>query len=254
MTNMLQVVGALRRALRLKKKLCAGIVLCAGFDMALVSSIHWPVHLEDETNISSRQVILTSFVFFDVADKTASDGIVRFASTLRGSGSQAAVIVFVTNYPDDLREKAKKFGVSIISYTPGVMSSTQLFSSSSVRFWLYHRFMQRYGTQFDYVMTSDVSDVVFQKDPFSPLRSPSVAGRPVIMAALEETLITEDGINGYWVRKCFGAATLERMVTRPVSCSGTTIGDRASMELYIEEMESVQRRNVFCSVQGVDQG
>lgn len=221
-------------------------------DAAIVQSIYWPDDLATQTSVESRQVILTSFVFFSLTDTAAMDGVKRFVATLRGSGSQAAVIVFVVNAPPGLRGALSKFRAAIVEYEPGVLATTQLFSSSSVRFWLYNRFMSRYGAFFDFVMISDVSDVVFQKNPFESISTSSAA--PLILAALEETDITAEGINGYWVKKCFGAETLERLISQPVSCSGTTIGDRASMAIYIDEMEAVQRRSVFCSVQGVDQG
>lgn len=246
------------------------------FDFLLVSDVEWPsdpVELLRDRELSSangkHDLVLGMYAFPDVAvtaDPNIFDGLKRFAATLRQTAKcNACVVIFMPRIPDGLAATLSTYGVTLLVYTPAFASRVGLYSFSSLRFTLYKMFLDRYSDLFSRVMTSDISDVVFQTNPFDAAMSKvfqphggSVSSHvhrmPFIAAALEETFIQPQGVNGYWVKKCFGAGTLAQMVGQRVSCSGTTVGDIHSMKAYIKEMDAQMRSSVFCAPQGMDQG
>jgi hypothetical protein len=138
----------------------------------------------------------------------------------------------------------------------GVSGQTGLYTFSSLRFTLADMFLDRLGAHFTFVMTSDLSDVVFTADPFKAI--PNALGKTerdrFLAAALEATTIDREGINGYWIRTCFGEQVAKHFEGLPISCSGTTLGDITSMRQYVSAMDKEMRSSAFCSAQGTDQG
>lgn len=39
--------------------------------------------------------------------------------------------------------------------------------------------------------------------------------------------------NSGWIEKCYGSAALESIQTEPISCSGTTLGSRDGIIIYV---------------------
>lgn len=238
------------------------------FDAIVYRSISWPEHGEAESRWlqDSTDVVLGIYSFPSAVRTPHStfEGLVRFAATLRRSGSSAVVVIFLPWIPDGLRDSLIASRVVLIKYDEGLAVQVGWYSFSSLRFTLYRRFLDRYPDRYSRVMTSDVSDVVFQADPFESAEDETrklvgtvggVADRiRFIAAALEETTITGDGVNGYWIKTCFGSAELNQMLGLQISCSGTTVGDAESMREYIISMDSHMRTGVFCAAQGIDQG
>ena len=82
------------------------------------------------------------------------------------------------------------------------------------------------------VLLTDVRDVLFQADPFAGLPR---AGLAVGMETRRLTLATEP-FNARQITLAYGAEGLRRIGGQPVSCSGVTYGDRASMLRYLRLM------------------
>jgi hypothetical protein len=109
---------------------------------------------------------------------------------------------------------------------------------------------------YEYVMLSDARDVFFQRDishfPFD--------SDVDMFFAQEEKLIGECPINSGWILDLYGAECLSELKTRPVLCSGTTIGSPKAIIKYLNAMiEHVERvdtefHNRFGYLGGIDQG
>lgn len=82
------------------------------------------------------------------------------------------------------------------------------------------------------ILLSDVRDVIFQTDPFEKL---PVSGLAISLEVPDYTIGTERW-NQSRVLLIYGEATLRQVAGHPVSCSGVTAGDAASMRQYLELM------------------
>eukprot|EP00759_Apiculatamorpha_spiralis_P031557 PhF_6_TR3344/c1_g1_i1/m.4723 len=189
--------------------------------------------------------------------------IVRFVSSLRRSGSTAEVVLFIRKalqkpLEEALGEELIAQHLHLVAVTPGWRTRVGLYLFSSLRFTLYKLFLDTYGDCFSAVMTTDVTDVVFVSDPFTACNVNDQCKDETLIAALEhkDTRISAtEGINGYWIEKCFGSDVRKKFIGTQVSCSGTTIGTVHIMKRYVTEMDRVMRfGGPFCGVQGVDQG
>lgn len=102
------------------------------------------------------------------------------------------------------------------------------------------------------ILLTDVRDVVFQGDPFKHMPGTGLA---VSMESPSHTLATEP-FNAGWIKLAGGAAMLRQIGDRPVSCSGVTGGDRASILHYLRLMnrEILGLGLRAAGQSGVDQG
>jgi hypothetical protein len=101
---------------------------------------------------------------------------------------------------------------------------------SESRFIVYLEHLRRHS--YERVLLTDVRDVLFQSDPFAAL---PVSGLAVSLEPDRYTIATEPW-NERMVRLLYGDLVLAEIGHRPVSCSGVTYGDRASMLRYLELM------------------
>jgi hypothetical protein len=100
------------------------------------------------------------------------------------------------------------------------------------RFFRYGELLRPASRPYDRILLTDVSDVVFQADPF--------AGLPTgdLLCFMEEAgrTIGVDPMNSQWVREVLGQESLDRIADRPISCSGTTIGTHRAILDYIDRL------------------
>jgi hypothetical protein len=115
----------------------------------------------------------------------------------------------------------------------------QLEGLQSLRYLHYYRYIALRSPPPDFVMITDLRDVMFQRDPFEdPVRGLEV------YAEDGSVRIGNDVFNTRWLRDLVESAELEKMIGAPVFCSGTVIGTRDAMLSYLFEMaiEIVWRR------------
>lgn len=119
-----------------------------------------------------------------------------------------------------------------------------------VRMILYYDFLAGNLGRYDNVMLTDVRDVVFQVDPFVP------GVRPGIRAVLEDASmrIGTSTANIDWITDLFGPAVLAELADRPISCSGTIIGDAPSMLKYLRAFIETAFTVRSTRLNGGDQG
>jgi hypothetical protein len=101
------------------------------------------------------------------------------------------------------------------------------------RFVRYGDFLRR-SDIYDRVLLTDVSDVIFQGNPFDGapdgdlLCFMEARGRSIAMCPA----------NSNWVTALYGPQMLARIGSRDISCSGTTIGTHAAVLDYIDRLVS----------------
>ncbi|BDQ36961.1 hypothetical protein SYK_13210 [Pseudodesulfovibrio nedwellii] len=104
---------------------------------------------------------------------------------------------------------------------------------NGLRYFSYLNFLES-SKRYDHILIADVRDVVFQRDPFS---FPWAKG---LNCTLEDRSATIGGCpyNAHWVREHLGPEMLTTLTDKPVSCSGTTVGDHDAMVGYLRTMTS----------------
>lgn len=103
---------------------------------------------------------------------------------------------------------------------------------NGLRYFLYRDWLASCGRTYDRILISDVRDVVFQLDPFA-FNWPDG-----VNCTLEDRGATVGScpFNAHWVREHLGEAALAEIADKPISCSGTTVADHASMLSYLDLM------------------
>lgn len=101
----------------------------------------------------------------------------------------------------------------------------------SLRYALYHDFIVKHTPDVDFVLISDLRDVIFQGDPFDA----PVTG---LECYLEEdtSRIGSSPFNRRWIADLYGTDRVRQLAEEVVSCSGTTVGTRDAMLDYLARM------------------
>jgi tetratricopeptide (TPR) repeat protein len=86
------------------------------------------------------------------------------------------------------------------------------------------------GKEYARVLLTDVSDVLFQADPFSHLPE----GELLCFLEASDRTIGDSPSNSLWVEQIYGADGLSRIRNQQISCSGTTIGSHRAIINYID--------------------
>lgn len=118
----------------------------------------------------------------------------------------------------------------------------------TMRLFDYLAFLRKHPSQYDTVILSDLRDVVFQDNP-----EKIPHGELDCFLEWEGMTIGRCPFNRAWIEQGFGAAELQKIVDKPISCAGFTIGSQSGIDRYLDMiLEVVQRTRQFFP--GADQG
>ncbi len=96
----------------------------------------------------------------------------------------------------------------------------------------YEHFLKKHQGDYDYVMLSDVRDVVFQANPFAEIQKKGL----FVAMENEDFRIGDNKQNIIWLSEGFGRDNIEMLLDKPISCAGTTLGDTQSILRYVNQM------------------
>ena len=187
----------------------------------------------------------------------------RFLRTLRGTGCEADVFIVTDTaeaYLPTLAEFSSKEGggAFAVELAFGPVTRWDGIAASSVRFSAYRHMLQEWGLseKYDAVMFADVTDVVFQRDPFDIIRTEAGGFKPGLHAFLENERNTMEypDINAEWISQCFGNAAMHRLWGKRASCSGTTLATTPHALKYLTLQDRFSRQHPWCGRHGNDQG
>ena len=129
---------------------------------------------------------------------------------------------------------------------------------ANIRYALYEYWLQYYSDQ-SYILILDFRDTFFQANPFQSF-GPLLERKPKYELQLFEENYTVKNIgkcvfNSLWVGKCFGKPALEALRSKPVLCSGSTLGSYQAINHYVRTMLH-SMDTVKCWLKGIesDQG
>jgi hypothetical protein len=121
------------------------------------------------------------------------------------------------------------------------------------RYIRYGELLRPASRPFERILLTDVSDVMFQANPFAGLPD----GQLLCFQEESGHLIGGDETNSRWVEQIFGPEGLQLVKDKPISCSGTTIGSHLAILTYIDQMLSCANPAVLDehrTYRGHDQG
>ena len=104
----------------------------------------------------------------------------------------------------------------------------------ALRYHLYQTYLETVAPATDFVMLTDVRDVIFQDDPFARRR---VAELEVFLEARHLHIGTEP-FNQRWISNLYGQDMLRALHDKTISCSGTVLGTRAGILRYLQTMSA----------------
>jgi hypothetical protein len=148
-----------------------------------------------------------------------------------------------------LFETAARFGSERRSLARWQSLEFHLEGLQALRYAHYLRYLQTHGADADFVMLTDLRDVVFQDDPFRN----GVEGLELYLEE-DHLRIGTDHFNTLWLRKLYGVSTVTALGGTPISCSGTVVGTADAIRRYLTEMVSEivwRRRPLGALDQGV---
>lgn len=121
---------------------------------------------------------------------------------------------------------------------------------SSLRYLLYYRFLLSRPDTYRHIFLTDLRDVIFQGNPLSH----GEKGRLRFYVEEPPNTIGSCPNNSRWIREYFGEETLQSLATRPIICSGTTLGDYEAILTYLEKFILTLHQSRSLMRVGVDQG
>jgi len=151
-----------------------------------------------------------------------------FLASLDQAGYSGDLVLFVSETTRDL-DRIQTHPVTVLP-----IERTADFENvpyNGLRYFSYLNHLES-SRKYERILITDVRDVIFQRDPFS---FPWPNG---LNCTLEDHNATIGGCpyNAHWVREHFGPEMLATLADKPVSCSGTTIGDHDAMIDYLRTM------------------
>ncbi|EKX33292.1 hypothetical protein GUITHDRAFT_51279, partial [Guillardia theta CCMP2712] len=128
------------------------------------------------------------------------------------------------------------------------------FHPSTIRWPLIHQFFSLHPDKYKRVLMADVRDTAFQGDPFEILKDSSSSF--LAFTGVQDRTIGQCGWNGGWVRDCFGPEMFSRLSSKPIICSGISMGTMDAVKSYLQAMSEHIMKQEFaaCERNGVDQG
>lgn len=152
-----------------------------------------------------------------------------FLASLRCTGFTGRCVLFTSPTTRDT-DRMADMGADILPFErPPALAHLPY---NALRYFLYLDLLRQAQRPYDRVLITDVRDVIFQRDPFS---FPWADGLNVTLEDARMTIGTCPYMTR-WVTGHMGEAAWRALADKRISCSGTTVGDHAAMQDYLERL------------------
>ena len=200
-----------------------------------------------------------------------------FFTSLKLTGYAGDVVIFYSGVNQRTLARMKDMGIILIPFAENfpyldanlakhihwsAHKRLRTLSIYNLRYLLAYCYLMEFADKYQYVMLSDIRDVIFQKDPFDfPL-----GAELCCFGEKEGVTLGEDPINAQWIESAFDKSTLQKISDRQIVCSGITIGPSSLILQYLEKFidlilqspgkgwDFVQRGIHGSPLNGLDQG
>lgn len=127
-------------------------------------------------------------------------------------------------------DEMQRLGARIVPFErPAAMAHVPY---NAWRYFLYLDFLRAESARHGRILLTDVRDVIFQRDPFALAWEDGLH----VMLEDERMRVADCEHMVRWTLGHLGEEALAAMADRPISCSGTTFGDRESVLAYLERL------------------
>jgi hypothetical protein len=192
------------------------------------------------------------------------DQVEPFLRSLKQTGFDGSVVFFILESDKILRQRLERSGIVVVVYRNdypffvdrtyhnllALPSDRRSWPPVSLRFLLYEVWLIAHGIDYDWILHSDVRDVIFQRDPFED--SCKKNGMHIFLESQHVTFGTERS-NAVWVEACFGKSALLCISSRRIACAGVMLGSSLAWLMFLRAFNSIL---IDCgySIPGADQG
>jgi len=219
-----------------------------------------------------KNAILTAALGYGAAE------IAPLVESLAGSGFDGDLVVFTSSLQPDARDLLREHHAIEVAFpypSPKGIRPTarywpiwrkllamplpepwkdtiarKVLHHTYLRFILYRDFLRAHRDRYEAILLTDSRDVFFQANPFS---SGLENGVHVYLES-PKLMIGDCPYHSKWISDLYGSETLDMLAPKPRVCSGTTLGDSASILNYLDLMRrgifAVQRMNT-CGDQAI---
>jgi hypothetical protein len=169
-------------------------------------------------------------VVLGAAVNLTKENIQNFVKSFRKYNSNDDLILIIKpEHEIYLEDFLKDYDVNIIFFEKNSFLNMSLMNS---RFFIYQEFLLKNESTYKNVLLSDVSDVVFQADPFKDLENEFIY-------FFEEDSFETIGTNKYnsaWILEVFGPDDLNELKDNTIICAGTTLGSFTNILNYLNHL------------------
>ena len=171
-----------------------------------------------------------------------------FVKSLRKYSDSQAMLV-VDSLSEELTDFFSEYNISTYLY-PIDLTNVRAAEIFNIRHKCYRDILEYNFLDVERVFISDVRDVLFQSDPFAHVTDTDLE------FFLEPKQIKDCEFNSKKIKKLYGDRFLLEIGDKEICCAGTTIGTRAGILKYLDEMLSELNRlriqnNMFADDQAV---
>lgn len=178
--------------------------------------------------------------------KATSEDANAFLGTLRKSGFTGDVVIAILpNSPVSFVNKVKEYN-AITYFVPINCGEKENSISCSfeghefkasvnmIRYWVYQYWAALYSKD-SILLLSDFFDVFFQSDPIAYRKNDWFPQNQLVVyqEAFPNMVIAREVFNAGWIRECYGEKALKQIESNTVSCSGSTMGTRDGILVYV---------------------
>ena len=174
-----------------------------------------------------------------------------FTKSLRRHYDGDAMMLVTSQGSRELVEYLQSAGIVPIYFDAAIWMGIHVQLARYVR---YAETLRSVGKQYHRILLTDVSDVVFQADPFSDLPD----GELLCYLEADGRTIDDCQANSGWIQQIYGPEMLDKLRNFEISCSGTTIGSHRNTLHYLDRVLEEAKPALFDKISrfqyGHDQG
>jgi len=158
------------------------------------------------------------------------DQVLPFIVSLKRTGYRGRLCLFVWDLDQTTIQLLQKLGAEI--YPCQTRKLDKSYTVTGGRFFVFNDFLKTIAGKDELVMLTDVRDVFFQENPFEKFSDEGVC------FFLEDGQYVADhcNLNSEWIIKAFHENMLQKLIGKPISCVGVTIGRIDEIKSYLNSM------------------
>ena len=185
----------------------------------------------------------------------SGNDVINFAKSFRRFNTDDDVYLITNIAPKrDLISVLNQYNIKTLSSSFNTIYSMN-FNLNIHRFYKFLDFVTENKKKYDKILITDVTDVVFQNNPFSLETKKDFI---IFAEEYEGESIMDNSFNSRWIKITFGDDVLNKIGDYPIICAGTTIGSYKNIMNYLKSMvvtmtERIEK-NPSIVTEGIDQG